>query len=527
MRNKKLTSIIMSVCLILLFCVAAAKQNPKGQTTNTGKSANTAKPQYGGILKIINATGLVNLGYPGEQFRPNDAFYARPAVENLVGMDPKGTGKPVPQLAVDWKMAPDRKSIVFQLRKGVKFHDGTDFNAEAVKFNLETAMKGNRPELKGVAEVDVVDDYTVRLNFTSLDPTFLNNLSTGRAGMIVSPASLKKLGKDAMLYPVGTGPFKFVNYQRDVSLKYEKFNGYWQKGKPYLDGIEFLFVANATSAVLSFKAGEAQIIRRLAPNEADDLKKSGYSVVSLVSSISGLAGDSKNTNSPFSNLKVRQAVAHAIDSKAIVEGLFYGFYSVTNQWAAPGNYGFDAGVKGYSYDVKKAKQLLKEAGYANGFQTKILFEMNPFNQSLYSAIQSYLAAVGIDAKLDPCDSARFTQLRITGWDNAMVDFGISYSNGFDFGAALKDKLSSKASAYVSIASPADYDARFSQAVSETDPKKRETQFKQLSRIIIDTYSMAIPIFVRSSIIAKNSQVRDLDLSQYSHEWLPEDVWLSK
>ena len=131
------------------------------------------------------------------------------------------------------------KVITLTLRRGVKFHDGTDFNAEAAKWNLDQAISTKQFGSVLIDSVDVVDPYTIRINLKQRDNTLLGMLGFSYIGMMISPTAFKTKGEDWVIAnPVGTGPFRFASWQKDVKIAFRKFEGYWQKGKPYLDGIE-------------------------------------------------------------------------------------------------------------------------------------------------------------------------------------------------------------------------------------------------------------------------------------------------
>jgi peptide/nickel transport system substrate-binding protein len=514
---------------------ASSPSVPSTPTTpapaTTANSPSSSKPTssavFGGTLKIIQPPSLANLGYPGAIDQPNDPIYSRPAVETLVGMDPNGTGNPVPLLATSWQYSSDGKSLTFNLRKGVKFQDGTDFNADAVKYCLDAFKKGPKKDLNSVSSIDVLDQSTVRLNLSSYDPALLSNMSNDRASMIVSPTAVQQMGQTAaMLRPVGTGPFKFVSYQQDMLLKYDRFDGYWG-GKPYLDAMQFVIVADNNTAVMVFKSGDAQVLRRVNPSQARDLQNAGYVVKSTPSNILGLTGDSKNASSPFANLKVRQAVAYAIDTKSINQNLNLGLYTLTNQWAIPGAQAYNPNVAGYPYDAKKAKQLLAEAGYANGFSTKLTFDNGGSNANLWAAVQANLADIGINLTLDSAPTARAVDLTTQGWNNQMVYYRLNLGIGVDVGSALAGFMSSKPSNFVSVLAPADYDTKLAQANKEIDPVKRAAALQELSKMIIDTYCLATPLYASQSLWVAADKVHDLDISTYSaYDWRPEKVWLS-
>lgn len=529
---------IVTVLLMLtvLGCSQTASTTstvPKSSAAPAQKTSSTPTPQYGGILKLIASAGITNLGYPGKSSSPTDFPSARPAVESLLTFDPKGTGDPYPLLATAWQTSPDYKSITFTLRQGVKFHDGTDFDAEAAKFNLDLSRLGVRAKtsLSPIDSIDVVDKYTIRLNLSRYEPQLWSTFC-GYPTQMVSPTAIKTLGDECLTHPVGTGPFKFVSYQRDASLKFQKFDGYWQKGKPYLDGIEWIIIADPVTALASLKAGEAQVSTVVSPKDASDLQKTGkYSVAGTPVAVFGVIGDSAHADSPFANIKVRQAIAYAINNEAIAKNLGFGLYKPANQFAAPGGYGYNPAVTGYPYNPQKAKELLTSAGYPTGFKTTITYRSGTTNEDLFTAVQGYLSAFGIEVKLDPADQARYLKVQTGGWSNQLVAADIPGSVGMDPGQGLGDNFSSKATRIdvKSFYIPPAYDEKLSAAKVEFDGKKRVAMFQEIQKMMIDEFCMAIPIYVGySSSVIDSSTVQDLDLYQYSQpQWCPEKAWLKK
>ncbi len=295
----------------------------------TCASSGNQKPQYGGVLRIISIGSALTLGEPAEIASPHDHTYASPAVESLLSLDEKGN--PVPWLATGWTISRDAKTITMTLRKGVKFHDGTDFNAQAAKYALDMFRASpKRVTLKAISSVDVVDGYTIRLNLSRFESHILTSLAVA-PGMMVSPTAFKTHNKEwIMRNPVGTGPFKLVKHERDVTLVYEKFPEYWQKGKPYLDGIEFKFIDDPYSALMAFKAGEADCIMRLDAKDASGLQATGkYTIDKVPVSVNGLVSDGGKASSPFSDIRVRRAVEYAVNKESIVKTLFYGFHEAS------------------------------------------------------------------------------------------------------------------------------------------------------------------------------------------------------
>jgi ABC-type transport system substrate-binding protein len=483
------------------------------------------KPKYGGTMKIITSMSAVNLGCPWEKAMPTDSHFRQPVMETLLRCDEKGI--PVPWLATSWKTSKDRKSVTFTLRSGVKFHDGEDFNAEAVKANLDMVrVSPNVPVLKEIESIDILDRYTVRLNLSRFEPVMFNVLTSGAAN-VISPAAIRK-GKDfCITHPVGTGPFKLASFQRDVSLRYEKFDGYWQKGKPYLDAIEWTFIADRVAAQMAFKAGQGQVIYGINPVDAADLKGAGkYTIVTTPSAVFGLIGDTGNTKSPFADIRVRKAVEYAINKEAIAKALGYGFYKTANQPAPRESWYYNPKVVGYPYNPKKSRELLAQAGYPNGFKTKIIIQTTS-SRDLYIAIQNDLAQVGIDAKLEVVTPASYVETQTTGWDNALLYYNIPMGVGQDPGQALGNNLSSRGR-YFSIAHPAAYETKLVRAIMELDPRKRTVRFQDLMKTIVDEQAMIHLIYLGVWISAKTPEVRDVRMSEFwFQQWTPEDAWLSK
>ena len=495
------------------------------KTSASISNQGTNTPQAGGILKIITARSPVSLGAPWKLGSPGDPPVRGPAAETLLHIDNKGL--PAPWLFSSWQVSPDLKSIIFKLKQGVKFQDGTDFNSDAVKYNLDLCKSaGTITGLTSVTSIDAVDPYTIRFNLAQYDASILNGLSLA---YIISPAAAQKNGQDWCQYhPVGTGPFKFVSYQNDVSLKYERFDGYWQPGKPYLDGIEFSFIADPVTALAAYKGEQGQYLWSPTPLNALDLKKSGKIIDQALSNVYGLAGDSANPGSPFANIKVRQAVSYAIDNAAIATNLGQGFWQPTNQQFGPGSMAYNPNIQGYAYNPQKAKDLLAQAGYPNGFQTSFIVSSTSSNKDWQSAIQAYLKAVGINAEIQVVQPAAFTTFSTKGWKNSLIVCSPANSIDMDPGQSMRSGLSTKGGQNVSILYPADYEAKLNQAQAEIDNQKRAPLLQGLAKMIVDDYCMVNFSYLNFSINARNPQVHDTELlSPHIQQWTPEDTWLSK
>jgi len=383
--------------------------------------ADAAK--YGGVYRqALTVAPARPIGYLSEG-APDSYTNAAPAVEGFFTVD--RTGKIIPKLAVSWEVAKDGKSINIGLRKGVKFHDGSDFNATVAKWNMDLNIAAKKTT--DWTSVDIIDDYTVRINFPVYKNTTLTNMATGITQMTSKDYVDKNGIEAARWHPVGTGPFIFDSYERDAKLKYKKNPNYWQPGKPYLDGVEFVVIADATIRKLSFQKGE---IHRIAVSgiDAQELQKAGYEMVTEGGGTFAMVPYSKTASSPWSNINVRLAGYYALDREALTKALGFGFarpayqvYPGFDQTALPE-------LTGLKYDPAKAKQLLTEAGYPNGFKTVMHVFTRVIPNDYSTAVATQLRSVGINIDVDNPTAAKYEEMRYGFWDGLMHHALNSYSN---------------------------------------------------------------------------------------------------
>src|SRR4030042_303019 len=224
------------------------------------KAAETPATQYGGTLRIITPLDPTVLGYPA-QSAGRATFYQYCVLERLAVYAPDvwETQEYQGVLATSWEIENEFKTYTFHLREGVKFHDGTPWNAEAVKWNAQLFVDaGTSATFKLLESCDVIDEYTVQYNFKSPRGTFMVEIATGI--YFISPTSYEANGgKDwAMTHPVGTGPFKLVDFMQGAYVNYERFDDYWG-GKPYLDAVQYIIVPDATTSEAMMENGEADM----------------------------------------------------------------------------------------------------------------------------------------------------------------------------------------------------------------------------------------------------------------------------
>jgi peptide/nickel transport system substrate-binding protein len=481
--------------------------------------------KYGGNLRII-LTGPVaaigTLGAPTEYISGMYGRVAAPAIEFLFTYD--ANEKFFPQLAESWEISPDGKTLIIRIRKGVKFTDGTDLNAQAVKEDFDlmkvaTNIPGWLTMFKNVASYNVVDDYTLKVTFSTPDSLFMVNMSLYG---LMSPTAMKKptsptaMAKDHM---VGTGPFKFVNYTRGDFIQYTKNENYWQTGKPYVDTMELRQIDDPVTSTIYFRTGAGQLIFGITPKDAPVLEQLGYRILkSSANNIIPIVPDGANKDSPFANIKVRQAVEYAIDRKALAT-IGLGYWQPAFQMAVPSDSRYVPELAARNYDVAKARQLLTEAGYPDGFKTTLVAN-NTFDRNVLVGVQAYLKAAGIDGTIDIQEAAKFTDTQNKGWK------GLLFS-----GTPIVGNVQSMWNRFGAQIYPSMYRGTFQQkldaAITEMDYDKRLGNLKDMVRVMYDD-AMVIPIYASPDLSAADKSLQgDINWTiGHPNMWAPANAWLS-
>jgi peptide/nickel transport system substrate-binding protein len=511
---------------------AAASSKPAAAVSPvTSPSAQpSALPQTGGTLNIfLRGTSVSSLGYPATMTGNVDGQIASPCVESLFRFDEQGNI--VPLLAADWKAGVADKTITITLKKGIKFQDGSDFNAASCKWNLDQVRTSNRMELKAVTSIDVIDENTVRLNLAKFQNTLITYLA-GDPGRMVSQTAFQNGGatdKDRIAYsekhPVGTGAFQFVSYQNDVGVKYKRFDGYWD-GKPYIDNLNFLIYGDKMVALMAFKAGNLDIFSPDPPDVKDLVNSGNFNVVAPPDgTISGVAGFATDAASPFANLKVRQAVSYAIDANAMANAFGLGYYKVTNQYAVPGTWAYNTNLAGYPFSPQKAKELLADAGYPNGFNTTYNFyNTSQDTIAIATTVQGYLKTVGINATLNPVLRPAFVDMasNAKGWVGLLQT--ISSTN---LDPLIKYANISQGREFTGMYLPQEFVDAYNQALEAPDAAAKQKAVWNMASLANDKYCMASSWYVQLPPLSKSKKVHDDFYGNIPNGYLSPRVWISK
>ncbi len=432
---------VIVAVLTLTVAVAACGGGAKDTATEQAPAGGPAPGQTGAKIRR-GGTLVVALEQNPKSFDPRvytDVYSGRvvgQVFETLVKYDDKLV--PQPWLAEKIEQ-PDNVSYVFRLRQDVKFHDNTEMDAEAVKFSIDRVRDfksgPSYSEAEYITESTVVDKYTYKIVIKEPFAPFLNYLST-RLGMIVSPSAVQKQGNDDFgLRPVGTGPFRFVEWKSDNYIKVARNESYWGMGGdgkalPYLDGIELRVVTEPTTRLTALQAGDihiAEVRDQDLPVVKKDAsinveQKPGFRWSGLVLSV---------LKPPFDNKALRQAVAFAIDREDIVRTVYEGNAEAANgPIPPPHSWARDDGFKPYTFDLAKAKAKLAEAGRPNGFEFTGYFSAGDSQVKQYAElIQAQLAKAGIKMNVEFAD---FNGVVVPKAKNQESNaYSIGFNCGFD------------------------------------------------------------------------------------------------
>jgi glutathione transport system substrate-binding protein len=436
--------------------------------------------------------------------------------QGLYGFDKDLKIQPV--LAESHTVSKDGLVYTFKLRQGVKFHDGTDFNAEAVKVTLDRVLNPDNKlarfnQFNRVDKVEALSPFSVRITLKEPFAPFINSLAHASAAMI-SPTALKKYGnKDIAFNPVGTGPFTFVEWKQTDFVKVKKFDGYWKQGYPKVDTLTWKPVGENSTRAAMLQTGEADFATPLPYEQAAELEKNaklklvtGPSIITRYISFNML-------QKPFDNSKVRQAINYAINKEALAKVAFNG-YAFPAEGVVPQGVKYAHKMAPWPYDPKKARELLKEAGYANGFESVLWSAYTTTTaQKTIQFVQQQLAQVGIKLSVQSLEPGQRTEWVQTAPDPKtakvrMYYAGWSASTG-EADWALRPLLATEAwppklnnTAYYSNEK---VDGFIAGALKSVDEKEKTELYRQAQEQIMKDAPWA-PLVTEKSLYATNKRL---------------------
>ena len=401
------TGVLLSGGLALVVACAPQAAAPAAPASTTSSSA-TGAPTKGGTLRVGLSVDVVTLDphLSGSKF---DRQVYHNLYEPLLTLDEKLGIQP--NVAESYQ-TPDPQTLILKLRSGVKFHDGTDLNAEALRFNFDRMANDPKSVRKGevanIASTEVVDPLTIKLNLKQPDSSLLATL-TDRAGMMISPTALQKLGADLGhdATGAGTGPFQFVEWVPDDHVLLKRNDAYWNKtGGPYLDQVRYRPIPDDTVKLQSLQGNELDALDYLAPRTVATAKADNSLVVIDVPSLAAFWLTMNNTKPPFDNKNLRLAVVNALDMEAIVKGVYLGIGVPANGPISPASWAYDDSIKSIPRDLAQAKQYLAAGGQPNGFSFDFEAVNTPLSIQEGEVIKAQLAEAGITVNVVTVDGAR-------------------------------------------------------------------------------------------------------------------------
>ena len=492
-----------------------------------GNAAVAAEPTRGGTLRVVLRIPTANLDPIFGNAPGTDKRYYNLYAENMLYMDE--AGKFHPFLAERWDIAHDGKSIVFHLRRDVKFQDGTTFNADAVKFNLDRLLdpKVLAPAARWVTEiqsVDVVNEYTVRVNLKLKSGVVLSMLAV-EPGSMMSPTAIKAKGADFSRSPVGTGPFQIVSWSGN-EIKAERNPNYWRKAKdgkplPYLDKVEITNVVSSPIRLMELQSGNAQLIDGLEPKDLEKINKNvklavmkgGVSVTQLLSF--------NLTRPPFNNADLRRAVAYAINREAIQKvvslgmggGVLTGFEPSTT-WV------YDKSLRGHRHDIAKAREYYAKSGY-KGTLVLSAIQREPDIQ-VAQLLQSMLKSAGMDLKIEMSErlawvskaSTRSYDLGLSTNSIARPDPDVTYTTYFSAEASKN---------YSGFDVKLVTDPMIVKARAELDLTARRKIYTELQQYVLDNFYYS-PLFWYPVQDGASARLQGFQ-REASLTWFYSELWL--
>lgn len=521
LKNTKILLVLISLLLIISGC---SQSNASDSQTASGSSGEPAK---GGDLTYALATSPDTLD-PHRSSLAVSVRAFRTIYDSLVVQDENNEIQP--WLATEWEVSEDDKSYTFKLREDVKFHDGTPFNAEAVKYsfdrilNLETQALNSVALLAPYESAEVIDEFTVKLNLSTPSASFLSNLSQAMLG-IVSPTAAEKDGEQFGKNPVGTGPFKFVSWTENAEIVVEKNEEYnWapsyveNQGAPYLDKLTFKIIPEEATRIGSVQSGQVLAAETVPPQNIVALENDPENHL-LKANTLGLPYTLffNQREEPWNDVNVRRAVFQAVDVDAIVETLYMGTYDRAWSPLSPGILGYDKSLENsWETDIAAANKLLDEAGYKIGEDgirekdgeklTLNYVDASPNREKrndIAVIVQQQLKEVGIAVEVNITPDYRTVIYENSEYDlygNSMVNSDPNALRGIYHTPEASRVLASLVGGYDER-----LDKLLEQGTVESDPAKREEIYKEAQHIIIDQ-AMIIPIYVFPYTVAASNKV---------------------
>jgi len=419
--------------------------------------------------------------------------------EALVKVDAQG--QLVPWLAERWQLAEDRV-YTFHLKRGVRFHNGRPFTAADAKFVLERARdpESRHPHPRhyaDIADIQARDEHTLVITLARPNAMFLYNLA--RQGSVIYP---REAVEQLKVHPVGTGPFVFVRWDRGDRIVLRRNPDYHVRGLPRLDQVVFRFIPDQNAALAALQAGDIDVVAGagLGPESVEVVRRSPHLQVIVGESTNDVILAMNNARKPFSDLRVRRALTHAIDKEEVVRGAMFGYGRVLGTNIDPLNPYYVDMSRAVPYDPARARQLLAEAGYPNGFEAVLKVPPQyPYTVRTGEVIANQLAKVGVRVRLEQIEWGQWLD-RV--YKNADYDLTIiGHAEAWDAGNYANPKY------YFRYDSPR-FQEVYRQSETTPDPVRRRQLYLELQRIMVEE-APVVWLYVYPRIVAAKKGVQGI------------------
>ena len=490
-----------AMSLVLAAAMALSLAACGGNQENNGSGGGTA----GGYKNTLTwAQGADVTSLDPHQGKETPAVQVNTQIfDTLVTVDPE-TNEVVPQIAESWEQTDDQ-TYVFKIREGIKFHDGSDLTAEDVKFSLDRARNSAAVSyiVNFIEEVTVDDDHTVTVKTTAPYAPTLRNLAIPFAAIV--PKAVVEADENAFIQnPVGSGPYKFVEWNHGDHVTLKAFDDYYA-GKPETENLIMKVIPETSQRTIALETGEVDLAYDLAVNDIPKVNSDDKLTVYEIPSLTCWYVSMNMNKKPFDNPKVREAMSMAIDRQTIIDTINAGSGQTADAIIAPAVFGYySTGVK--EYNPTKAKELLAEAGYPNGFSTTLWVNDNQSRIEMCQAMQAMLLEVGVQCNLEVLEFGSFIS-RTTAGDHDLAYFGWTTSSGdADYSYySLEHSTQQGAAGNRSFLADPDVDKLLEEARSNTNEEERKELYKELA-IKLDEINNNIPVYYSSINVGANKKV---------------------